>query len=478
MRCFNGADKLFTLFPELGQEEPQRPLVGFEKGENKESSKTESEENSSDGSCQNSPRGVLETPTSSVHSDSGSSNESSSSIDRSLSPEGTVLECHSSQWRNLIGGLLQRKKRSIMRLSTFPPAMKASCLERKCLGISQSGEEQSKGGLVQLEIPMRKPCWRNFDHQELVVATDNFSHENLIGKGGHAEVYKGCLPDGQLVAVKRLTKKDKEEERIGDFLSELGIIAHVNHPNAAQLLGFGVEGGLHMVLQFSPHGSLASVLHGGSASKGRSRNTGVMEEIRSQGRRYLMPNTFKWPILEQWSIHQPFGLPSHKLWCPAPGWLKFNVDASLRTSNLLGLGIVTRNHVGALISAAGRRMEHWDILQAEVMAVSAIREVLMDWMFDLEGIIIEGDSMINAIQWMQNLSNRQNQALFRAEGPDISFLVDFKQVLFRYIPRESNRPTNYCARLAVLGEFTFFDVNIDEFPSTLLSLLREESDKI
>lgn len=86
--------------------------------------------------------------------------------------------------------------------------------------------------------------------------------ENLIGKGGHAEVYKGCLPDGQLVAVKRLTKKDKEEERIGDFLSELGIIAHVNHPNAAQLLGFGVEGGLHMVLQFSPHGSLASVLHG------------------------------------------------------------------------------------------------------------------------------------------------------------------------------------------------------------------------
>lgn len=86
--------------------------------------------------------------------------------------------------------------------------------------------------------------------------------EKLIGKGGHAEVYKGCLADGQLVAVKRLIKKDSEEERIGDFLSELGIIAHVTHPNAAQLLGFSVEGGLHLVLQFSPHGSLASVLHG------------------------------------------------------------------------------------------------------------------------------------------------------------------------------------------------------------------------
>ncbi|KAG0447965.1 hypothetical protein HPP92_028081 [Vanilla planifolia] len=96
---------------------------------------------------------------------------------------------------------------------------------------------------------MRRPSWRNFNYQELAAATNNFSHDNLIGKGGHAEVYKGCLSDGQLVAIKRLTKKDKEEERIGDFLSELGIIAHVNHPNAAQLLGFSAEGGLHMVLR-------------------------------------------------------------------------------------------------------------------------------------------------------------------------------------------------------------------------------------
>ena len=87
--------------------------------------------------------------------------------------------------------------------------------------------------------------------------------ENLIGKGGHAEVYRGCLSDGQLVAIKKLMKKEKEdEERTGDFLSELGIIAHIDHPNAARLIGFGVDGGLHLVLQYSPQGSLASVLHG------------------------------------------------------------------------------------------------------------------------------------------------------------------------------------------------------------------------
>ncbi|KAL5714372.1 non-specific serine/threonine protein kinase [Ranunculus cassubicifolius] len=113
---------------------------------------------------------------------------------------------------------------------------------------------------------MAKPSWRSFSFDELAAATDNFGPENLIGKGGHAEVYKGFLSDGQLVAVKRLMKKQTEEERTGDFLSELGIIAHIDHPNAARLLGFGVDGGLHLVLQFSPHGSLASLLHGTEAS--------------------------------------------------------------------------------------------------------------------------------------------------------------------------------------------------------------------
>lgn len=85
--------------------------------------------------------------------------------------------------------------------------------------------------------------------------------ENLIGKGGYAEVYKGCLRDGQLVAIKKLTK-GTPQDRIGDFLAELGIMGHVNHPNTAKLIGYGVDGGVYLVLELSPHGSLASVLHG------------------------------------------------------------------------------------------------------------------------------------------------------------------------------------------------------------------------
>lgn len=85
--------------------------------------------------------------------------------------------------------------------------------------------------------------------------------ENIIGKGGYSEVYKGSLKDGQLVAVKRLTNGTPDEKTAG-FLSELGIIAHVDHPNTAKLIGCCVEKGMHLVFQLSPLGSLGSLLHG------------------------------------------------------------------------------------------------------------------------------------------------------------------------------------------------------------------------
>lgn len=85
--------------------------------------------------------------------------------------------------------------------------------------------------------------------------------DNLIGEGGYAEVYKGKLDNGQYAAVKRLTR-GTQEEMTSDFLSELGILVHVDDPNIAKVIGYGVEGGMHLVLHLSPHGSLSSILYG------------------------------------------------------------------------------------------------------------------------------------------------------------------------------------------------------------------------
>lgn len=101
-----------------------------------------------------------------------------------------------------------------------------------------------------------------YDYVKILIFCLNFVWlDNLIGEGGYSEVYKGHLEDGQLVAVKRLIR-GTPEEMTADYLSELGILVHVNHPNIASVIGYGVEGGMHLVLPLSPNGSLQSVLKG------------------------------------------------------------------------------------------------------------------------------------------------------------------------------------------------------------------------
>lgn len=208
-----------------------------------------------------SPRGVLEIPVTGTDSDSSSGSCGSSSSPEKSTPQRAVNR-ESGGWKSMIDSI--KKKSVVRRFSVIPLLTNYELTKKnlwKKLGRLQIPEDDDAddGG----SVPIVRHSWKNFDFAELAAATDNFNSENLIGKGGHAEVYKGCLPDGEVVAVKKIIKNAKEdEERISDFLSELGIVAHINHPNAAKLIGFSTENGFHLVLQFLPHGSLSSLLFG------------------------------------------------------------------------------------------------------------------------------------------------------------------------------------------------------------------------
>lgn len=79
-------------------------------------------------------------------------------------------------------------------------------------------------------------------------------------------MYRGDLCDGRRIAVKRLTKESGDMIKEKEFLTELGIISHVSHPNTALLLGCCVERGLYLVFRFSENGNLYSALHGNLTS--------------------------------------------------------------------------------------------------------------------------------------------------------------------------------------------------------------------
>lgn len=84
----------------------------------------------------------------------------------------------------------------------------------------------------------------------------------MVGRGGYAEVYKGVLEDGEAIAVKMLTKATDDERKEKEFLTEIGTLGHVCHPNVTSLLGCCIENGLYLIFQFSSKGSVASILHG------------------------------------------------------------------------------------------------------------------------------------------------------------------------------------------------------------------------
>ncbi|KAG5250822.1 kinase family protein [Salix suchowensis] len=101
---------------------------------------------------------------------------------------------------------------------------------------------------------------RLFQHQELLLATSNFSAENLIGKGGSSQVYKGCLPDGKELAVKLLKPS---ENVLKEFVLEIEIITTLHHKNIISLLGFCFEEkNLLLVYDFLSRGSLEENLYG------------------------------------------------------------------------------------------------------------------------------------------------------------------------------------------------------------------------
>ncbi|KAL8037245.1 hypothetical protein ABFX02_11G027300 [Erythranthe guttata] len=109
----------------------------------------------------------------------------------------------------------------------------------------------------------QQPLLSCFSYQEIATTTKNFHIENLVGKGGYSEVYRGELSNGTIVAVKRLAKDNKSAaNKEKEFLIELGIIGHVNHPNTAQLIGCCFENGLYLIFKFYPNGTLSSALHG------------------------------------------------------------------------------------------------------------------------------------------------------------------------------------------------------------------------
>ncbi|KAJ8771777.1 hypothetical protein K2173_026954 [Erythroxylum novogranatense] len=99
----------------------------------------------------------------------------------------------------------------------------------------------------------------NFKYEVLEKATDFFHESRKLGQGGAGSVFKGTLPDGTTVAVKRLVFNTRQW--VDQFFNEVNLISGIQHPNLVSLLGCSIEGPESLlVYEYVPNRGLDQIL--------------------------------------------------------------------------------------------------------------------------------------------------------------------------------------------------------------------------
>ncbi|KAJ9163184.1 hypothetical protein P3X46_022882 [Hevea brasiliensis] len=108
--------------------------------------------------------------------------------------------------------------------------------------------------LPNLNLKLKMPF------SEILAATSNFDTKLLIGEGGFGKVYKGTLPTGIKVAVKR--SDSSHGQGLPEFQTEVTVLSKIRHRHLVSLIGYCYEGSeMILVYEFMEKGTLRDHLY-------------------------------------------------------------------------------------------------------------------------------------------------------------------------------------------------------------------------
>ncbi|KAK2424533.1 protein STRUBBELIG-RECEPTOR FAMILY [Trifolium repens] len=103
---------------------------------------------------------------------------------------------------------------------------------------------------------------KSFTIASLQQYTNSFSQDNLIGLGMLGSVYRAELPNGKILAVKKLDKRVSDHQEDDEFLELVNNIDRIRHANIVELIGYCVEHGQRLLIyEYCSNGSMYEALH-------------------------------------------------------------------------------------------------------------------------------------------------------------------------------------------------------------------------
>eukprot|EP00250_Pteridium_aquilinum_P020584 c24870_g1_i1 orf=356-3373(+) len=110
--------------------------------------------------------------------------------------------------------------------------------------------------------------WKLTAFQRLSFTADDIvqclTTNNIVGMGAAGTVYRADVPSGEVIAVKKLWRSQKEVDvKDQQILGEVDVLGSVRHRNIVRLLGCCSSSETTLLLyEYMPNGSLGDLLHG------------------------------------------------------------------------------------------------------------------------------------------------------------------------------------------------------------------------